>query len=77
MADHNVRSRVYTKQEAYLLYPDIAQATIDGWYSTAASEGFGKHSMSYPHNDGVLAISGFELHRLYLKAVGKLWCIGQ
>ncbi len=77
MALHLILSRTYTRAEAGGLFPDIAGATLDSWYSTAVSEGFSKHAMHYPRNDGVLAITGHELHRLATLARGQGWVIGR
>jgi hypothetical protein len=77
MTGHLIGSRTYNRTEAGELFPDIAGATLDAWYATALSEGFGKHAMHYPRNNGVLYITGHELHRLAMLARGQGWVIGR
>ncbi len=79
MAEHILRTGFYNKAEAsaWALQLGIAQGVIDGWYATAAAEGYSKHAMHQNKGGGELYLSGAELMRLAMKDKGQSWVYGQ
>jgi hypothetical protein len=75
---HITRYGYYNKAEAsdFYLSLGISQGVIDGWYSVAASEGPQKHPSHKNQGGGELYLSGAELIRLAMKALGQSWVIG-
>lgn len=77
MAEHILRTRFYNKSEAsaWALQLGIAQGVIDSWYTTAAAEPQ-KHAWHKNQGGNELYISGEEIMRLAMKALGKSWVYG-
>jgi hypothetical protein len=79
MAEHILRAGFYNKAQAseVFLQLGISQATIDGWFTTAAAEGYAKHAMHRNTNGVELYLSGAELMQRAMKALGASWTFGQ
>jgi hypothetical protein len=76
---HILRYHYYSKAEAseVFLSLGILQATIDGWYTVATAEGYAKHAGHRNKGGGELYLSGEELMRLAMKALGAGYTVGQ